>query len=441
MEKQIIFLIELLITAGIFTYSMYRYFQYFKFTKPKKIGDWGKRIMMTIEIAFLQKKILRRHWVGTMHALVWWGFILILFGSIEMIFDGILGTEKLFSALGGFYRFMMASGDVFALIIAVAIIAFLIRRLFMHIKRFYGPEMRKIDKLDANFALTLILLLMISLIGMNTFYIVWAQQTGNEILGAYPVSNVIAKRFLGIPSETAWFWYQFNWWAHISLVFLFANILPYSKHFHVFMSVPNVFVSRLEPLGYVDNMESITKEVKIMLDPDAAFEEPAEAEEENMERFGIKDIEDVTWVSYLNSLACTQCGRCVDVCPANITGKLLSPRKVMMDTRKRMKEKGPEMIKEGTGFDDGKALLGNFITEEELWACTLCNACAMECPVNNHQPTIILGMRRYLVMEESKAPTGLNTVFANIENNGAPWQFSPEDRLLWAKDLEMNVVD
>jgi Fe-S oxidoreductase len=224
------------------------------------------------------------------------------------------------------------------------------------------------------------------------------------------------------------------------LIFLFANILPYSKHFHVFMSVPNVFVSRLEPLGYVDNMENITKEVKMMLDPDAAFDEPAEGEEEQMERFGIKDVEDVTWVSYMNSLACTQCGRCVEVCPANITGKLLSPRKVMMDTRKRMKEKGPGMIKEGLQYDDGKALLGTYLTEEELWACTMCNACAQECPVNNHQPTVILGMRRYLVMEESKAPSGLNTVFANIENNGAPWQFSPEDRLLWAEGLDVPVM-
>jgi Fe-S oxidoreductase/nitrate reductase gamma subunit len=440
MEKQIAFLIVLLITLGVFAYSISRYVKFFKLTRPKKIGDWGKRVKMVIDIAFLQKKILRRRWVGMMHALVWWGFLLILFGSVEMVIDGLFGTEKIFSGLGWFYDFMMASGDIFALIIALAVIAFLMRRLFMHIRRFYGPEMRKIDKMDANLALTIIFLLMISLMGMNTFYLVWAKQTGHEILGAYPVSKHFAEWFDGTPTNTAWFWYQFNWWTHIVLIFLFANILPYSKHFHVFMSVPNVFVSRLEPLGYVDNMENITKEVKMMLDPDAAFDEPAEGEEEQMERFGIKDVEDVTWVSYMNSLACTQCGRCVEVCPANITGKLLSPRKVMMDTRKRMKEKGPGMIKEGLQYDDGKALLGTYLTEEELWACTMCNACAQECPVNNHQPTVILGMRRYLVMEESKAPSGLNTVFANIENNGAPWQFSPEDRLLWAEGLDVPVM-
>ena len=440
MEKQIAFIIVLLISLGIFSYSAYRYYRFFKFTRPKKIGDWGKRIKMTIEIAFLQKKILRKRWVGLMHAMVWWGFLVILFGSIEMILDGIFGTEKILSFLGGFYDFMMATGDIFAPIIAIAVIAFLVRRLFMHIKRFYGPELRKIDKLDADFALTLILLLMLSLMGMNTYYQVWAQQTGNEILGYYPVTKHFAKWFMDIPTDVAYFRYQFNWWTHILLIFFFANILPYSKHFHVFMSVPNVFVSRIEPLGYIDNMENITKEVKMMLDPNAAFEEPDEGEEEQIERFGVKDVEDVTWVNYMNSLACTQCGRCVEVCPANITGKLLSPRKVMMDTRKRMKEKGPEMIKHGRDFDDGKALLGTYLTEEELWACTMCNACAQECPVNNHQPSVILDMRRYLVMEESKAPSGLNTVFANIENNGAPWQFSPEDRLLWAEGLDVPVM-
>jgi Fe-S oxidoreductase/nitrate reductase gamma subunit len=439
MEKQIVFLIVLLITLGIFAFSIYRYIQFFKLTKPKKIGDWGKRFKMMIEIAFLQKKILRRRWVGLMHALVWWGFLLILFGSIEMVIDGLFGTEKIFSFMGGFYDFLMASGDISALIIAFAVTAFLIRRLFMHIKRFYGPEMRKIDKMDANIALTIILLLMLSLMGMNTFYLVWAKQSGHEVLGSYPVSSHIAGYFYGIPNETAWFWYQFNWWTHILLIFIFANILPYSKHFHVFVSVPNTFVGRLEPLGYVDNMEDITKEVKMMLDPNAAFEEPAEGEDDAPARFGIKDIEDVTWINYMNSLACTQCGRCTSVCPANITGKLLSPRKVMMDTRKRMKEKGPGLIKDA-GYDDGKALLGSYLTEEELWACTLCNACAQECPVNINQPSVILGIRRYMVMEESKAPSGLNTVFANIENNGAPWQFSPEDRLLWAEGLDVPVM-
>ena len=293
--------------------------------------------------------------------------------------------------------------------------------------------------MDANLALTIIFILMITLLGMNTYYILWCNSTNEMIHGSYPISNIIAGFFDGIPAEQLWLGYQINWWAHIVWIFIFANILPYSKHFHVFMSVPNVFVSRITLLGYVDNMEAITKEVKLMMDPDAAFADVPD-DEDTPERFGVKDVEDINWINYFNSLACTECGRCTSVCPANITGKLLSPRKIMMDTRARMKQKGPGLIKDGVAFEDGKSLLSTFITEEELWACTLCNACAMECPVSINQPSLILDMRRYLVMEESKAPTGLNTVFSNIENNGAPWQFSPEDRMLWAEGLEIPLM-
>ena len=439
MLKQILFAISVLIALGVFTCTIQKYFRYFKFTKKKPIGDFGKRFWITIKVAFFQDKILRKPVIGLMHALVWWGFIVILFGSIEMIIDGLFGTEKVFKVLGWFYDFMMACGDIFALVIAVAILAFLIRRLFMHIKRFYGPEMKPVSKMDANLALVLIFLLMVSLTGMNIDYLLWVHATGETVHGIYPVSSFIASSFIGTSAELAWVGYQTNWWSHILLIFIFANILPYSKHFHVFMSVPNVFVSKIEPLGYVENMPNITEEVKLMMDPNAAFAE-APADEGEPERFGVLDIEDTTWVNYFNSLSCTECGRCTSVCPANITGKLLSPRKVMMDTRARMKEKGPGLVKEGKAFDDGKHLVMDYLTEEELWACTMCNACAQECPVNINQPSLILDMRRYLVMEESKAPSGLNTVFANIENNGAPWQFSPEDRMLWADGLKVPVM-
>ncbi len=439
MLKQIIFAITLLLTFAVFFWTISRLFRYFKFTKPKKIGHFGKRIWITIKVAFFQDKILRRPWVGIMHALIWWGFILILFGSLEMVIDGLFGTEKIFQFMGGFYDFMMAGGDIFAPIIALATLGFLIRRFFMHIKRFYGPEMKPVSKADANLALILIFLLMISLGAMNVNYVLWTQATGEKAAGIYPVGDWIASRFIGIPAETAWFWYQFNWWAHLLLIFIFANILPYSKHFHVFMSVPNVFISKLQPLGYVDNMPNITKEVKLMMDTNAAFSEAPE-EEGQPERFGVQDVEDTNWIQYFNSLSCTECGRCTSVCPANITGKLLSPRKVMMDTRARMKEKGPGLVKEGKDYDDGKHLVGTYLTEEELWACTLCNACAQECPVDINQPSLILDMRRYLVLEESKAPSGLNTAFTNIENNGAPWQFSTEDRMLWAEGLERNDI-
>lgn len=437
--KQILFLISLLITIGVFAWTMQRVFKYFKFTKKKPLGDIGKRILITLKVAIFQEKILRKPVIGFMHALVWWGFILILFGSLEMIIDGIFGTERILSFMGPVYDILMASGDVFGLIITIAIIAFLFRRIFMHINRFYGPEMKPVSKMDANLALTIILVLMLSILGMNMGYLLWVDAVNEHIVGYYPVSQWLAGYFVGMTAETAWTLYQVNWWIHILLIFIFANILPYSKHFHVFMSVPNVFVSRIEPLAYVENMESITKEVKLMMDPNAAFEDVPE-EEGEPERFGVKDVEDINWVNYMNSLACTECGRCTDVCPANITGKLLSPRKIMMDTRARMKEKGPGMLKEGKTFDDGNSLLNTFITEEELWACTQCNACAQECPVNINQPSLILDMRRYLVMEESKAPSGLNTMFANIENNGAPWQFSPEDRMVWAEGLDVPLM-
>ncbi len=439
MLKQVIFLLILLITLGVFTYSVLKYAKLFRLTKKKPIADIPKRIWLTIKIAIFQEKILRLPVVGLMHALVWWGFIIILFGSIEMIFDGLFGTERILIFLGPFYDILMAAGDISAFVIALLIIAFLFRRLIMHVRRFYGPEMKSVSKMDANLALIIIFILMISLLGMNTYYILWGDATGEPIHGAYPISHFIANLFQGITAEHSWLGYQINWWAHIIWIFIFANILPYSKHFHVFMSVPNVFINRLTPLGYVDNMESITREVKLMMDPNAAFDDVPE-EEGDPERFGVKDVEDINWINYFNSLACTECGRCTSVCPANITGKLLSPRKIMMDTRARMKEKGPGLVKDGANYDDAKSLIGTYITEEELWACTLCNACAEECPVSINQPSLILDMRRYLVMEESKAPSGLNTVFSNIENNGAPWKFSLEDRMLWAEGLDVPLM-
>jgi len=434
MDKQLIFLLVLLLTLLVFAYTLRRYIGYFKYTrKGFPVKQLGRRFGVMMEVAFGQTKIFRRPVMGLLHALVFWGFLVILMGSIEMIIDGLFGTERVLSVLGGFYSFIMACGDIFALIIAIAILIFLFRRVFLRVKRFSGIEMKHISHLDANIALTLILLLMVSLLGMNTFYILSTAQAGHEVVGIFPISTMLAGFIKA--GDSIHFWHEFNWWAHIGLIFVFANYLPYSKHFHVFMSVPNVFLSRLEPLGKVDTMESITKEVKIMMDPDQAFASPpegAEAEEEVPERFGILDVEDVSWKNYFDSLACTECGRCTSVCPANTTGKMLSPRKIVMDVRARMKEKGPGLIKQGNEYSDERSLLRDYISEEELWACTLCNACAQECPININHPSIILGMRRYLVMEESAAPGELNSIFSNIENNGAPWQFAQEDRVLWA---------
>ena len=436
MSKQIIFLAVLLVTLLAFGYTTRRYIGYFKITRRGfPVRQIGRRIGMMLKVAAGQTKIFRRPLIGLLHALVFWGFCVILIGSIEMVIDGLSGHERILSVLGVVYDIIIASGDIFAIIIAVAIMIFLVRRIFLNVRRFSGIEMKHISHVDANIALTLILLLMVSLLSINTFYIHKAVQGSYPVEGVYPISRFLAGWIdAGAANETL---YQVSWWTHILLIFIFANYLPYSKHFHVFMSVPNVFLSRLEPLGKMNTMESITREVKIMMDPDQAFASPPEGEgavEEEPERFGILDIEDITWKNYLDSLSCTECGRCTSVCPANITGKKLSPRKVVMDVRARMKEKGPGILKNGKEYSDNRSLIRDFVTEEELWACTLCNACAQECPININQPAMILGMRRYLVMEESAAPGELNAIFSNIENNGAPWQFSQEDRLLWVDE-------
>lgn len=439
MIKQIIFIITLLITIGAFLYTINRIVSFFKFTRSAyQVKDFGKRIRVMLTVAFGQTKIFRKPILGFFHALVFWGFCVIIFGSIEMVIDGITGSDRALQFMGPVYNVIIASGDIFALLVATAIIIFLVRRVFFHIKRFEGIEMKKSTHIDANIALTIILILMISLLTMNIGYIEYKRLIGEDIVGYYPISHTLVIVFSGMSAGQFELMYEISWWVHILLIFLFANFLPYSKHFHVFMSVPNVFLSRLEPLGKLPNMDSITREVKLMLDPDTAFA-PASSDA-SVERFGVKDAEDASWKNYSDSLSCTQCGRCTSVCPANITGKKLSPRKVMMDLRERMKEKGPLMVKNGRDFNDHRSLLRDFISEEEIWACTTCNACAEECPININHPTLIVDMRRYLVMEEASAPGELKAVFNNIENNGAPWQYSAEDRLNWTKELEMNVI-
>jgi len=436
--KQIFFAITLLLTLGIFAWTVRRIVSFFRLTRPAfPVRDFGKRINVMLSVAFGQTKIFRKPVIGLFHALVFWGFCVILLGSIEMVIDGLTGTEKVLKVLGPVYNIIMASGDIFALIVAISILIFLSRRLFFHIRRFEGIEMSKATHIDANIALSIILLLMLSLLSMNTGYVKFKSISGEEMAGVYPVSSFFAGLLSSSSAGGFNVLYEASWWAHILLIFLFANILPYSKHFHVFMSVPNVFLSRLDPLGKLPNMDSITKEVKLMLDPNAAFAAPAS--DSPVERFGVKDAEDASWKNYFDSLACTQCGRCTSVCPANITGKKLSPRKIMMDLRARMNEKGPLMVKNGRDYNDNKSLLRDYISEEEIWACTTCNACAKECPININHPTLIVDLRRYLVMEEASAPGELKAVFNNIENNGAPWQYSAEDRLLWAKDLEINI--
>jgi len=430
MMKQIIFILVVLIAAGVFAYSIRNIFLNIAFLKkPYPVKDFGKRFKMLFNIGFAQSKILRFPLIGFLHALVFWGFLAILFGSGEMLIDGLFGIEGSLHFLGPIRTLFIATGDIFAFIILVLIIVFLFRRFFLNIKRFQGVEMTHKAHKDASFALFLILMLMVSLLSLNIGFI----KSGNYTEEILPISTILAQ-FLPSISD-AHLLIEVSWWTHIVLIFFFANYLPYSKHFHVFMSLPNVFLSKLIPLTQMYNMERVTEEVKLMMDPNAAFAE-APAEEE-IERFGMKDVEDGTWKNYTDSLTCTQCGRCTSVCPANQTGKLLSPRKLLIDYRARMNEKSPHLRKD-VHFDDQKSLVDNYISREEIWACTTCNACAQECPVNIDHPAIILELRRYLFMEESAAPSALNTMSTNIENNGAPWQYPPTDRLKWADDLFIN---
>ena len=336
---------------------------------------------------------------------------------------------------GVVYDIIIGSGDVFAAIIIVMILLFLGRRHIIKVKRFDGVEMTPGATVDATIALCIILILMVSLIGMNIGYLLLNPE---NYYGAYPVSKALLPLFSGMGEHSMHIFYEVNWWLHIGFVFIFLNILPYSKHFHVIMSMPNVFLSRLDPITKMMNMDEITKEVQSMMDPNAAYEEPPAGEAVAPARFGVKDAEDLSWKNFADSLTCTQCGRCTDVCPANTTGKLLSPRKIMVETRRRMNAKGPGLVKD-SNFDDGKSLVGDYISHEELWACTTCNACVQECPVNIDHVSLIMDLRRYLVMEESAAPAPLINMFSNIENNGAPWQFSPDDRMIWSEDIEVNV--
>ncbi len=431
MTKQIAFSIFLVLSLGLFTFTVFRLISFFKLTKKAfPIDRISERLGILALVAFGQSKILRRPMIGLMHALVYWGFLVITVGSLEMVIDGLAGTERVLSFMGPVYSFVTASGDLFAAFIIFACFAFLVRRHVMKVERFSGVEMTPKSSADATMALSMIIILMISLIGMNTGYLA---VHGSEAVGYYPVAQYLVST---ISAENAHFVYETNWWTHIVTIFVFMNVLPYSKHFHIFMSMPNVFLTNLKPMTQLNNMESVTKEVKLMMDPNTAFAAPAE-NAPPPERFGVKDIEDVNWKNYADSLTCTECGRCTSVCPANITGKLLSPRKIMVDVRKRMSVKGPGLAKDAN-YTDEKSLVGDYISTEELWACTTCNACVQECPVNIDHVSLIVDMRRSLVMEESNAPTELVQMFTNIENNGSPWQFSPDDRMNWASGIVAN---
>jgi ferredoxin len=441
--KQIIFIVMFLVAVGMFGYTAWRIWSYFKLTKKTaRFDQIGKRTVHMLMVAFGQTKILRKATAGILHALVYWGFMVITVGTLEMVIDGFTGAHRSLGILGPVYDVVTASGDVFAAIILISCVMFLWRRYITKPKRFIAPEMKPKSRMDATVILSMIMMLMISLIGMNMAYVqhmrgvqeFYAANNMGElkIEGIYPVSQALLS-VITIPHSAVHLVHEINWWIHIFLVLAFLNILPLSKHFHVMLSIPNVFFHRLEPAGQLDSMPSITNEIKVMLGlPDA----PDPSTLPPPSRFGVKDVEDVTWKSLMDSYTCTECGRCTASCPANITGKKLSPRKIFIDLRARMSEKGPGLVKDAK-FDDGKSLFDR-ITPEELWACTTCGACMAECPVDIEHVPLIVDLRRYLVMEESKAPAALNSMFTNIENNGAPWAMPASARFDWANEIYAN---
>jgi heterodisulfide reductase subunit C len=378
---------------------------------------------------------------AALHFFVYVGFVIINIEVLEILIDGIFGTHRVFSFLGGLYDVLIGSFEWLAFAVLLSCVVFLVRRNGIKLKRFMARELDGWPRSDANLILVTEILLMGAFLTMNAADLT-LQQRGAEHYtqaGSFPVSSALAQ----LANLSTWkpanlvLVERGMWWFHIIGILAFLNYLPYSKHFHILLAFPNTYFSNLGSKTEVKNMERVMGEVKSMMDPSVPPPAPNPprvlAGAELPERFGAKDVTDLTWKQLLDAYTCTECGRCTSECPANRTGKLLSPRKIMMDTRDRLEEVGRSIDAKGKWEDDGKALLGSYITEEELWACTTCNACAEVCPVNIDPVGIIMDLRRYLVMEESKVPPSLATMITNVENNGAPWQMSQADRMKWAE--------
>ena len=392
-------------------------------------------------VAFGQKKMFQNPIPAFLHLAIYAAFVVTQIELIEIVVDGLSGQHRIFmGALGGFYTFIISFIEILSVLAFIATIAFLARRNMLKVPRLVKSELNGWPKLDANLILIFEIVLICFIFMMNgadeVLYNIGATHSrgldGEPGSFGFAISQHVGPLLFGGLDESALNVVErIGWWGHIFMVFLFLNYLPYSKHFHVVLAFPNVYYSNLDQKGRFTNMEAVTNEVKLMLDPTAdPYAAPAEGAAPP-QRFGAKDVTDLSWKNLLDAYSCTECGRCTAACPANQTGKLLSPRKIMMDTRDRLEEVGKNIDKHGADHNDGKALLGDYITDEEIWACNTCNACVEECPVNIDPLNIIMELRRYSVMEESKMPTELTGMLTNIENNGAPWQFSQQDRLKW----------
>ena len=435
----ILFAIILIIGVSFFTINIRKIIRNIKLGKEVNRSDnsserWKNMAM----IALGQSKMIKRPIAGALHIIVYLGFVIINIEVLEIIIDGLFGTHRILSFLGLFYDILIGSFEILAFLVFVAVIVFWIRRNIIRLQRFWKPEMKGFPKKDANYILYFEMVLMSLFLIMNaTDYHLQLLGFGHyERAGMFPISQFIEPFFNGMSESTVMMIERLAWWLHICGILIFLNYLYFSKHLHILLAFPNTYYADLNPKGELDNLASVTNEVKLMMDPNAdPYATPVVDENAVPSKFGASDVQDLNWVQLLNAYTCTECGRCTSACPANITGKKLSPRKIMMDTRDRLEEVGKNIdANKGVFIPDNRSLLNDYITPEELWACTSCNACVEECPVNISPLSIIIDMRRYLVMEQSAAPMPINAMMTNIENNGAPWQYNQQDRLNWKNE-------
>lgn len=405
--------------------------------RSDRSSDRWKNMVM---IALGQSKMVKRPLAGLLHIIVYVGFVIINIEVLEIIIDGLFGTHRVFSFLGAGYDLLIGSFEILALLVLIAVVIFLLRRNVIKLQRFVSSDLKGWPKSDANYILYFEIVLMSLFLLMNAADFHLQNIPGGfshyDLAGSFPVSQYLAPLFDNMNPTSVAFFERIFWWLHIAGILIFLNYLYFSKHLHILLAFPNTYYADLNPKGQFDNLASVTSEVKLMMDPNAdPYAAPVVDENTVPGKFGASDVQDLNWVQLLNAYTCTECGRCTSSCPANQTGKKLSPRKIMMDTRDRLEEVGKNIdANNGTFVPDNKSLLNNYISPEELWACTSCNACVEECPVNISPLSIIMDMRRYLVMEQSAAPMSLNAMMTNIENNGAPWQYNQQDRLNWKNE-------
>ena len=432
----IVFVVLLCIGGGFFIYNCKKLIRNIRLGKPINVQDNKKqRLKNMLRIALGQRKMTVRPVAAILHIIVYVGFFIINIELLEIVIDGIVGTHRIFAVLGTFYNIVIGSFEVLALLVIVAIITFWVRRNLLKLSRFQKPELKGSAKKDANFILYAETTIMLLFLLMNAADAQLQALNAPHYLqaGYFPISKILIPLIENFSVGTLIIIERTCWWLHIIGILCFLNYLYYSKHLHILLAFPNTYFASLRPMGAFKVNEAITNEVKLMLNPEA---DPFATTTESAtppEKFGIQDVTDLTWVQLLSAYTCTECGRCTDECPANLTGKKLSPRAIMMKTRDRIEEVGRNIDRHKGKFEpDGKTLLGDYITAEELWACTTCNACVEACPVSINPLEIIMDMRQYVVMEQSGAPNELNMMMNNIENNGAPWAYSQADRLQWA---------